>query len=195
MRLVFEIKPFFKARYVIGILCFAYSCVLPLIDVPAIVERLYLYHAITAMPFFVLGMLIKEKKIDVMRGSLEFKFLAFVAFASITLIQGKVGMLGYNFGWSYSLMFLNACLGTYLLLNVCRFMPQRNYITMLASGTFIILGLHSLLWYPVGKLLAAVGITTMYAPMFVAMIVVAILYPLIAWMYKKYPMLLGKTKC
>ena len=193
IRLLFEIKPLYKARYAIGIVCFLYSCVQPYIDVPEIIQRQYLYHAINAIPFFAVGMLLKDKKIDVMKGSFELKAGVLILFFVLTLVQGYVSLGGCRFGVNYSLMFVNACLGSYLLFNVCYAFPQRNWITVISSGTFIILGLHAIVYPLVGKCLSYTGISTPYHPLLIALLTIAVIYPLIYLFSRRCPILLGKV--
>ena len=148
IRLLMEVDWIRRRKNWILIACIAWCCVETYIDVPQLIIGFKPYHVISCLPFFVTGMIIKESKIDVMRGLFEIKILAAAVFFILMLIQGRIDLSEYHYGVNYSLLYINALLGCWLLCNVCLLFPRRRWIELLSTGTLLILGLHSIMYGP-----------------------------------------------
>lgn len=195
MRLLMEWKATRKCKGWILIACLIYCCIEPSLNVPSAITSFKPYHVLSCLPFFITGMYVKERKIDIRGGSFELKLLSFLVFFAVTLAQGRVDLGGLNYGHSYAIMFANACLGSWLLFNVCMLAPQREWIMVLSTGTFLILGLHGMMYGLInGVWLRIPSIANPYLPMLTGIIVLAICYPAIKWLMVKCPALLGKGK-
>lgn len=175
----------------IAIVCFVFNCTSIANHLPNIVTDLIAFRVFSAIPLFVTGMFIKQKEIKIIKGHIELKILACIIFFILTQIQGRADMLGYKYGLNYSIFFLNALLGSWLLFNFCSLLPQRNWIRVLSTGTFLILGLHAII-YPYVSTILQIITRNPYLPLLVGMVVLAICYPLIVYLDKHHPLLLGK---
>lgn len=193
MRLLMEIEVMRRLKVWIALACLLWCCIEPYLGISAMVTSFKPYHVISCLPFFVLGMVIKEKKIEVIRGSLEMKSVGAVIFFIITLIQGRIDLGGYIYGYSYLLLLINALIGSWLLFNICSLAPQRVWIQNLSTGTFLILGLHSCIyWCLLGGFHCYLGLYNTYLPLLVGLLVLGVCYPLIIWCEHKCPLILGK---
>lgn len=184
-----------RLKLLIAAVCFTYCCVEPFGGRPSWSEGFELWHLLPSFPFFVLGMIIKEKRLDLTAmGQFEAKLLLGVLFLIITLIQGKVDLAGYKYGLSFALFFFNAVVGSYLLFSISNAAPpQKQWITSLSTGTLLILGLHGLIYPQITSLMhELLGLFNPYTPFFVALLILFICYPLIVLCEKHFPLLLGK---
>lgn len=195
MRLLMEIGLVRKYKWLFLFFCFAWCSLEPFIDIPAQLEDLKVWHILSAFPFFITGLLIKERRLNVMAGSFEVKLLAVALFVVLAIIQGCPEIFVYNYGLNYALFFLNALLGSWLLFNLCDCAPAgRHWIVSLSNGTLLILGLHFEIYpYMTVAFRYVTGIYNAYLPLLIGFMVMVVCYPLIRFCEKHCPILLGKT--
>lgn len=195
LRLLMEVGWVRNIKCWIAAACFVWMCLEPLMGFSRW-NDLKVWHVISSLPFFVTGMLLREKQVDVVSGSFEFKLFCAFAFFVLALIQGRTDLFEYRYGISYALFFLNAILGSYLLFNLCSCAPSgRRWIVTLSIGTLLILGLHFEMFpYLTVAFRVALSIDGPYLPMLVGLTVMALCYPLIILFARFCPLLLGKTK-
>lgn len=182
------------AKLWLALACVVWCCVEPYLQVPTEVKGFKPYHVVSCLPFFVVGMMIKEKKLDVMRGSFEIKLASFFIFFVITLLNGRPDLAGYMYGTSYGMFFLNALLGSWLLFNLCRLAPiGRYWLTSLATGTLLILGVHGWMYPIILSIFHHLGWHHPYSPLLTGLLVLAICFPVIRYLESRCPLLLGKS--
>lgn len=192
MRILMELKIMRAYKYWILVICLLWSCLEPLFQWSEVIYDLRVYHLMSAFPFFITGMILKNKNVIFLRGSLELKIgLAFLFFA-IALVQGMVDLYKYLFGENYVLFYVNALIGSYLLFNFCTRLPQRGWVETFSIGTLLVLGLHGIVYKLINEGLARFGISNVYCAVFVGLAVMVICYYPIKWLNNKYPLLLGK---
>ena len=196
IRLLMECDYIRKKYYFIAIFCIVYCCIEPYANISYFIMGLKPYHLLSCFPFFALGMLIKEKNIEITQSSLEILLLELVCFFVLTLVQGRPDLGEYCYGaCNYVLFFVNAIIGSHILFNICNYLPQRSWIQTLSSGTLLILGIHSIIYRSLFRILNSfIVIDNFYLPLFVGIITVIICYYLIKFLGKKYPLMLGKIK-
>ena len=192
MRLLMEVKFFRKIKCWLSGACLLYCCFEPYMQIPSVMFELRPYHLLSSLPFFITGMTIKEQDLDVMKGKFETKLLLLFLFFGLTLIQGRVDLYKYHYGISYIVFYLNAIIGSYLLVNVCKNMPEKEWIKTLSTGTLLILGLHGIIFHVINDVLEYTGHTNVYYSVFVGVAVMVICYYPIKWLNTKCPLLLGK---
>lgn len=193
MRLVMECRICRDCKMIIAIACVLYCLIEPCLPIPSDVFLWKPYHIISCMPFFVVGIEIKERQIEINNGSFEFMSLLFVVFFILTQIQGRVDIAGYNYGVNYVLFYANAILGSYLLFCLCMFLPTRIWIQTLSTGTFLVLGLHGMMYGYIMAIFRRLSMTNSYLPLLAGIVVMAICYPLILFFKKYCPLILGKN--
>lgn len=193
LRILMNCRFIREAKTALAVACFIWCCIEHSFVLPDWCMAFKPYHVISSLPFFVTGMLVKEHKLDVLKGSFELKAFGAFAFMVLTLIQGRVDFADYFYGVNYVIAFINALLGSYLLYNVCSYFPCRSYIKTLSTGTFMILGLHGILYGYLIKGMQILTIYSHYAPLLVALIVCMVLYPFIRCSERDFPLLLGKS--
>lgn len=193
MRLIMECRICRDYKSIIAIACVIYCFIEPRLSIPSEVFLWKPYHIMSCMPLFVLGMEIKERQINIRAGSLEFMALLFTVFLSLTLIQGRVDIYEYNYGLNYLLFLANAIIGSYLLFSLCMLLPERSWVQTLSTGTFLILGLHGMIYgYIMAIFHRLLFLDNPYLPLLSGVIVMAICYPLILFFKKYCPIVLGK---
>lgn len=197
MRIIFEIKLLRKqnTKVFLAGLAALWCCIEPYWGLSSFVSHCEVWHIIPSLPFFVLGMIIAERKWNIMRGPFELKLLLFLLFIVLTLIQGKVDLAGYKYGYSYLLFFFNAVLGSYLLFNISALAPaNRKWLTSISNGTLLVLGLHGLIYVPINLVFHSIlGVYNTYLPLLVGLIVLAVCFPIIKCLEKYCPIVLGKV--
>lgn len=195
IRLVMEIKIVRNFKTFLALCCIIWCCVESFVSIPELIIDCRIYYIFSSFPLFALGMLIKERNINLMKGSFEFKMFCFVVFVVLIFVQGKPDMSSHYYGVSYLLFLFNALLGSYLLFNICNNFPNgKKYITTLSTGTFLILGLHSMMYgHIIGICYRFLGHHNMYLPLLSGLIVLVLCYPIIEYFNQRFPILLGKV--
>lgn len=197
LRLLYEVNVVRRYKVAIAVACILWCCAEPFLPVPSTLVSFRPYMVISCLPFFTIGILLTEYKVDVMKGSFEWKILISCIFFILTLIQGRPDMSLHQYGLTYAVFFINALLGSYILFDICANAPQnRKWLIHLSNGTLLILGTHGWICPYVKKILSLPVLHTSspYLPLFVGIITLAICYPVIVWADKKYPLVLGKLR-
>ena len=194
LRILMEFNVIRKYKYILLIFSIIYCCIDNYLAVPPVLRESKPYHIISSLPFFVIGMGIKEKKLAINYGKFETKLLGLCLFFVLSIIQGRTDLAGYKFGISYLFFLLNAVLGSWLLFNVCIHFPYRKWVETLGIGTFLILGIHKILYIRINIFFFSIlHFRPPYMPIFVGILVLIICYPLIYFCKSSFPLLLGKT--
>ena len=192
MRLMMEVKEIRNLKCWLAGICLLYCSIEPYFQIPSLLLELRPYHLLSSLPFFITGIIIKERNIDIMKGHFETKLILLFMFFGITIIQGRVDLYKYHYGNSYIVFYLNALIGSYLLVNICKNMLEKEWIKVLSTGTLLILGLHGIIYHVINDILEYFGHTNVYYSIFVGSAVMVISYYPIKWLDKKCPLLLGK---
>ncbi|MBQ9888040.1 MAG: acyltransferase family protein [Bacteroidales bacterium] len=194
IRLLMEWRFFRDRKYVFAIVFFLFCCIEPYLNIPVSIKHLKPYYLFSCLPFFVAGMGIKEKGIDIMTGKIEIKMVALLVFFILTQFQGRPDLSSYSYGINYSIFFLNAIIGSFLIFNFCNLLPNRYWIQVLSTGTLLVLGLHSIIYPAVNTAFVHLGIANSYLPLLTGIITLALLYPIIKISEYYFPILLGKSR-
>ena len=180
-----------KHKVKVGIICILWCCIENLIVIPDSIMLFKPYHMISCLPFFITGMILKEKKFNPTKGAIELKFILMIIFFILTFYQGQIDLVYYSYGMNYLIMFINALCGSWLLFSLCSKLPFRSYIQVLSTGTFMILGIHGIMYGNITKLFYKY--LNVNIPLITSLLVLLLLYPIIFWLIKKAPLILGKT--
>lgn len=194
IRLLMQWRFFRKNKYLIALIFILFCCVEPSLNIPGLIRELKPYYVFPCLPFFVFGMGIKEKRLDVMKGNLGIKVAALLVFLILTHLQGFPDISKYSYGINYSVFFTNAIIGSYLLYNLCNFLPFRSWIQDLSTGTLLILGIHSIIYPIINTVFGHLGISFHYLPLLTGVITMAFCYPIIKLFESHFPVLLGKAR-
>ena len=145
---------------------------------------------IQCVPFFCLGIYLKEKKWKPEKISLSTTISLMMLALSLPIINGKCGILETEYGLSYMLFCLTSFVITLLLFKVAYYIPPNRFCTTISKGTLLILGVH----FPLLLLLSRLSVVPECINFLLPFIVVLICFYPIEWLYKKCPALLGKIK-
>lgn len=178
----------------ICLMCIIWSSIEPFFLIPDYITSFKPYHIISCFPFFITGMLLKDKNINIIKGTFECKCIIMFVFIILTFIQGRVDLCYYQYGFNYLILFTNALLGSYIILNLVSVFPTRKYIQSLSTGTFLILGLHGLMYGYINKGIQMLSINNPYTPFLTGLIVCVLLLPIIQILEKYCPIVLGKSR-
>mgnify|MGYP006916126252 CR=1 FL=1 len=113
--------------------------------------------------------------------------------------NGYTNILQYNFGViCYFTFFINAINGTIILFWVCNKLNRYKFIEILATGTFLILGLSGTLKFLIDHTLIDLGLKfivedKLLYPWLTSLIILFICYYPIKWLMSRCPILLGKA--
>lgn len=195
IRLLFSVKYVLKHSFLIAIICVLYMGLSSFIDTSAVVDY-HIYKVLSAIPFFVVGLLMGKNEVKfgkLLTAPFEMKIFLLVIFVIICSIQGFCSMGGCRYGYNYIFYFINALIGTYLLICTCRLLPERKYVILLSTGTFLILGLHrTLSTFNVMILFNPIGIDPEEYALLNTLLIIVWLYWPIKFLLKHKPILLGK---
>ena len=191
MRLIMEIKKVRNKKHIIFYMCFIWCCIEHFLNISNEVRQIKFYHIISCFPFFILGNIIREKKLNITNGNIHLTFLLVVIFITIALFQKRIDLSEYNYGASYFLTFCNAVIGSYLLFYFCDKLPSSYCVQTISIGTFLILGIHGILHGPLKKIISCICSNDI-ASILTAIFILLLLYPIIIWLKCNYPLLLGK---
>lgn len=194
MRIFMESRFLRSSKCLVLVICLLWSCSESFWHWPELVYSLRVYHIMSAFPFFITGMILKEKNVVFLCGSIELKIGLVFLFFAITLVQGMVDLYKYMFGVNYLFFYVNALIGSFLLFNFCSRLPQRNWVEIFSIGTLLILGIHGIIFKPINDILEYCGVVNVYYAVFVGLVVMVICYYPIKWLNKKCPLLLGKIR-
>lgn len=149
----------------------------------------YICLLIPCLPFFVLGMYLKEKPMTSIPQKKHILIVTLPLLIASVFINGRCGINGYNFGYSYLLFFFNAAISSIILFHACKLMTfGKRFFVVISNGTFLILGLHMALLDLLTRLLP--HWLHFANPFFV---LILCYYPIV-FCDKHAPLLLGKCK-
>ncbi len=198
-----DIKKFtfvLRYRYVVLIVLLIWLTIEPIIWDYIPLKDVKFYYGIYALPFFLLGYIIKD--LDVRIERLHFISILIVAFAycSITLNLQRFEMLHYQCGPTYMVFFVCAMFGSLVLFWICTKLPRLKIVEVFSIGTLLILLLHKELDFFIRPVFHLMGLTptTTYIgasllPWFEVVLEFIIFYYPILWLNSHFPILLGKV--
>lgn len=156
-----------------------------------------------AMPIFILGYYAKRHYSERINShySLFLIWIIFIISCVITLglslVQQKEAMFSRLFGTYGVLFYVAAIVGIIMIISICRLLEcyNKKYITILSSGSIIIMGLHGIFYgYTIGIINKFVVIPyeyILFEKIFVCLIVLAELYLPIIYLQRYCSLYLG----
>ena len=160
-----------------------------------------------AMPIFIIGTLVKKhltslpnKHYPLLLPSLVF-IISFLATFGISLIQQKVAMYSRIFGTSGILFYIGAMIGILMIISLCELLNgfSNKVISVISSGSIIIMGLHGIFYQYTLYLLQRLSILPHYVlniptKIIICFIVIAEMYIPILLLQKYCSQFLGGRK-
>ena len=159
-----------------------------LISIDTICRGWYIGRAIPSLPFFCLGLFLKEQRWIPDSISRYTSFIMIGVVILLPLVNGYCSINENVFGRSYVVFLLNAMVSTLLLFYISSKIPYSKVITTFSKGTLLILGLHIPIMRALGMVLPS------YFHNLLPLFVFAICYYPIIWIDKFCPELLGKVR-
>ena len=154
-----------------------------------------LQRAIISLPFFLFGMYgfcyikkicEKDKYVCPLVGFLCLIFLLY-------LTMSGVGIDLYTCHLYHPFVYyVSGIVGCILLYCLFRTFPENSYIKNISKGTLVILGMHHLFLFAIVKLLGGKPLFENDG-IFVSLITVVAIYPIMALILNKFPVVLGKN--
>lgn len=145
-------------------------------------------RAFPSIPFFFLGIYLKEKGWNPNVMSQKVCVTFFIIAVLVPLLNGYCSINENIYGKAYGVFLLNAIVSTLFLFSLLSHFKATKYVTIFSKGTLLILGLH----IPILKTLE------MILPMWTRDILPLLVLPLcfypILWIDKWCPELLGKVR-
>ena len=169
---------------------------------PLLLEELNNWHWFKVLPcmsFFLMGIVFKEHSNRLLSLRPSMLIVLFLFYVAIALSNERVDLYGGAFGNDYFLIFANALIAILLFSNIFnRYGRKNHYIEVLSSGTFLILGMHSLVVETISVVERKIlMVTSPYVMTLGALIATCVTllccYWLIVWAEKHFPYLLGKS--
>lgn len=118
-----------------------------LIDVLSIELNLYISRIIQCFPFLGLGLYLKEKNLFNINPRSKVAMITAMGGAFLFIILVNVNQwcdIMYNrYNISFIVFFINAVIGTLLLIYLCQFFNRSSIIEILSIGTLVVLGCHT----------------------------------------------------
>ena len=159
-----------------------------LVQVDSIFRGYYFGRMIPSMPFFCVGFLLKDKKWDVNRIPILYLASFGLLFIILPIINGKSDIYFNIYGLSYILFFVNASISTIFIFAISSHIPPVNFVTTIAKGTLLILGMHMPIMNALNMILPD------YFHEYIPLLILPICYYPILWLDKRCPILLGRIK-
>lgn len=156
------------------------------------------YRFIPSMPFVLFGYCLRDR-LDLSKISYQIVLLMVFAFVGITFLNGYSNILNYQFGYSYSIFFIGACIGSLVLYYLCSKLKKNPIIQVFSMGTMLILAMNFNLKIFLNIIfdklsLGALATDKYLYPWILGLLIMAICYYPIKWLLNNYPLLLGKVK-
>ncbi len=144
-------------------------------------------RAIPSLPFFCMGLYIKNKKWDP-KEMPNYHLIFIIPIVILIMINGYCSINENEYGFSYLIFYLTAICSTIFLFKIASYIRESKAITIISKGTLLILGLH----IPILNLLEMIFPSYTYEilPAFVLLICY---YP-IQWLDRWCPELLGRIR-
>lgn len=188
-----------RYRYLALVLLLTWLTVEPLIWDYIPIKDIKLYYGVYAMPFFLVGYIMKDKKVDISKIHPLILLMCFLIFVTISLSVPRYNMIDYQCGQAYIVFFVNAICGTIVLFWSCSRLPNSFIVKTFSVGTLLILTMHMPLDFFIRPIFHLLGITPVDSylgqsllPWFEGIIVMALLYYPIVLLNNYCPLLLGK---
>ena len=159
-----------------------------LVSVDTIFHGWYIGRLMPSLPFFCMGLFLKESSFSPTIIPKYMIGLLICLFIILPMINGYCAINSSDYGATYALFFLEAVCATLLLFVISSYLPHSNYITIFSKGTLLILGIH----IPMLKLLDMLLPTCF--DIIIPFIVFMGCYLPIKWLDKCCPILLGKVR-
>jgi fucose 4-O-acetylase-like acetyltransferase len=105
--------------------------------------RGYLFgRAIPSLPFFCVGIIIKEKGWNPQKQPLPVIVLSLIAFMIVPLVNQATGIIDNGYGYSYIIFFMCAIFSTLLIFWLSDKIPSSRFTETISKGTLVVLGTH-----------------------------------------------------
>ncbi len=102
----------------------------------------FIGRLVPCMPFFCMGLYLKEKKWTPTGISLSTFISLFLLAIFLPIINGRCSILNNEFGVSYVIFCINAMITTLLVFYLSFFIPFSRFFVVFSKGTLFVLGLH-----------------------------------------------------
>lgn len=194
----FLYKFLFRNMYICNIvffLCIIYICIITSYKIHSL---FYIDRTIIALPFFIAGVRFRtipklifvaqstgKTRLTMILGTiLSFAIVVFLA----NFFNGTdCDIFHMKLGFSPLLYYIFAFILIVLYVNICSFLPAKEFVTIVSSGTFLILGIHILILRFINR-----GFDQ--TKLIYLVVIIAISYPLIILSRNRCPILIGKCK-
>lgn len=185
-----SICDFFRRYYkVLSVIVLLYMCFETyLVSVDTIFHGWYIGRLMPSLPFFCMGIFLKESNFSPTIIPKYVIGLFICLFTILPMINGYCSINSSDYGASYVLFFIEAVCATFLLFVISSYLPFSNFITIFSKGTLLILGIH----IPMLKLLDMLLPTCF--DIIIPLVVFMGCYLPISWLDKRFPILLGKVR-
>lgn len=194
VKLILRISLVNRFKYSIAIACVLFTSVQQYLLGDSDIVNYYVFHAISAYPFVAVGLFLKEKGFRAEEQELNSVLLALIAFVTLTVLQGSPDMRDNIYGLNYSIFFVNAIAGSYILFALTSKIRLIPSTITYSVGTLLILGTHIMIIRVSSLILTKVMHFPHNAtiPIISSIIVMLVVYYPIKILMRKYPLLLGK---
>lgn len=159
-----------------------------LVQIDSIFHGWYIGRMIPSMPFFCIGFLLKDKKWNINQISMLYLVFLGLLFLILPIINGKCSINSNAYGLSYTMFFINASISTIFILAISSHIPPVKFVTTIAKGTLLILGMHMPIMEALNMILPT------YFHEYIPLLILPICYYPILWLDKRCPILLGRIK-
>jgi len=159
-----------------------------LVRVDTIFRGWFIGRLVPCMPFFAVGLYLKEKRWTPTCISLLMSVALFLLAIALPIINGKCSILNNEFGLSYVIFCINAIITTILLFVFSNKISSSLMFVIFSKGTLLILGLNLQLIYLLDFLLPQ------WIKFAIPFLVMGLCYYPIILLDRWCPILLGKIK-
>ena len=187
-----------RYRYISLLILIIWLTIEPMIWDYISIKDYKFYYGLYAMPFFLFGNILRNINFRIESLNPIFIVIATINYLIVTLNYPRFNMVTYQYGPTYLLFFVNALCGCMVVFWLSSKLPKTHCVKVFSIGTLFILVLHTSLGYFVLPLLNRLGLMSIdvlkynVMPWFEMILVLFALYYPISWLYKYYPILLGK---
>ena len=156
------------------------------------------FLVVPSLPFILLGYGFHDGlKLFIQKMTWRLFAVGVFLFVVISLQNGWAEILHYQWGISYILFFLNACLGSFLLFYLCSKFKQNRIVEVFSKGTLLILAFNFILRVLISILFIKISLNYIvndhYAcPWIIGLLIMLICYWPIKLLLCNFPILLGK---
>ena len=169
-----------------------------LIDALSIELNLYITRIIQCFPFLGLGLYLKENNLfnfnPKSRKSIAIAAGGGVLFLVLMSMNQWCDIMYNRYNSSFILFFVNAVIGTLLLIYICQFLMRSSVIEVLSIGTLVVLGCHTRISSIFTAVLHRFYFNEMLDGIILPIISMIVSYVIIIFCQRYCPCLLGKIK-